>query len=397
MSQALQKDREGAEGGLAMARSLRPLVAEHAADCEQRRTLNDAVVQGLWDSGLMQLQNPLEAGGREPSVPEMLEVWEELAWQDASVGWIGIANLPSAAFAAAYLPDAGFEEVFTRHANRVTVAGQFAPNGRGQVVEGGYQLTGAWNFGSGTGHSEFVVGGFMPIENGAPRMADNGLPELLVAVLPRSEIRFTDGWHVTGLKATGSFDYEVRDTFVPAHRTFPLFTREPRRGGKVFELGIMPITAAGHAAWALGVARSALDDLVELAQHKVRMGEPSTLVQKPTFQRGLAHHEGMWRAARCQVKDANEQVWSDLQAGGSLTPRMRADLRLAATYATEACREVVQFCHLAAGTTAIREGSRLERAFRDLYTGTQHAFISEKTYLDVAGVLLGLTEDNPAL
>ena len=57
----------------------------------------------------------------------------------------------------------------------------------------------------------------------------------------------------------------------------------------------------------------------------------------------------------------------------------------------------MQFCHLAAGTTAIREGSRLERAFRDLYTGTQHTFIGEKTYLDVANVMLGLTDQNPGL
>ncbi len=32
-----------------------------------------------------------------------------------------------------------------------------------------------------------------------------------------------------------------------------------------------------------------------------------------------------------------------------------------------------------------------------MYTGTQHAFISEKTYIDVACLLLGLAEDNPAL
>ena len=71
--------------------------------------------------------------------------------------------------------------------------------------------------------------------------------------------------------------------------------------------------------------------------------------------------------------------------------------RLAATYATEACREVAQWAHLAVGTTAIREGSRLERAFRDLYTGTQHAFISEKTYIDTAQLLLGLEADKPGL
>jgi alkylation response protein AidB-like acyl-CoA dehydrogenase len=169
------------------------------------------------------------------------------------------------------------------------------------------------------------------------------------------------------------------------------------RGGKVFELGIMPITAAGHASWALGVSRSALDDVAELATSKVRMGDPSPLAEKPTFQRGLAHHEGMWRAAWLGVVDVNQHVWDALRGGAPLTAGMRAALRLAATYATEASREIAQFCHLAAGTTAIREGSRLERAFRDMYTGTQHAFISEKTYIDAATLLLGLAEDNPAL
>ena len=68
---------------------------------------------------------------------------------------------------------------------------------------------------------------------------------------------------------------------------------------------------------------------------------------------------------------------------------MRADLRAAAVYATDCSREIAQWAHLIAGTTAIREGSRLERAFRDLYTGTQHAFIGEKVAIDAAQVWLG--------
>jgi alkylation response protein AidB-like acyl-CoA dehydrogenase len=83
--------------------------------------------------------------------------------------------------------------------------------------------------------------------------------------------------------------------------------------------------------------------------------------------------------------------------GETLTPDMRGEMRIAATYATEASREIVEFAHLAAGTTAIREGNRLERAFRDMYTGTQHAFISEKTYTEAAKLMLGLIEDSPAL
>ena len=92
----------------------------------------------------------------------MIATWIELAWQDGSLGWIGIANLPSAAACAAYLPADGFDEVFTAHDNRVTVGGQFFPNGLAETVEGGYRLSGAWNFGSGTGHSPMWRPGSSP-------------------------------------------------------------------------------------------------------------------------------------------------------------------------------------------------------------------------------------------
>jgi alkylation response protein AidB-like acyl-CoA dehydrogenase len=123
------------------------------------------------------------------------------------------------------------------------------------------------------------------------------------------------------------------------------------------------------------------------------MGDEGALANRTTFQRGLSHHTAMWKAARLLVLDEFARAEAFVAGGGALTPTMRADIRVAATYATEASREVVQWAHLAAGTTAIREGSRLERAFRDLYTGTQHVFIGEKTYMDAARIHLGLVDD----
>ena len=89
-----------------------------------------------------------------------------MAWQDGSFGWIGIANLPSAAVASVYLPDDGFKEVFGDPDRRVTVAGQFFPNGTGEATSDGYVVNGAWNFGSGTAHSEYIAAGFFPVVDG---------------------------------------------------------------------------------------------------------------------------------------------------------------------------------------------------------------------------------------
>jgi alkylation response protein AidB-like acyl-CoA dehydrogenase len=380
--------------GVEAARTLRGLVADEASISERERTLTDRTVAALWDSGLMQWCNPIEAGGSEPTFPQMIETWIELAWQDGSLGWIGIANLPSAAACAAYLPSDGFKEVFTTHGNQVTVGGQFFPNGLGETVDGGYRLSGAWNFGSGTGHSHYVAAGFIPTVDGEMTLGADGIPPLLVAVIPHDEIVFTDGWHVQGLKGTGSYDYNVTELFVPESRTFELFTRTPQRGTSgAFRMGLIPITGAGHASWALGVSKSALDDITELAATKVRMGDSASLAHRSTFQRNLSHHTAMWKAARLLVVTTFGDVEQAVVDGEPLTPTMRADMRVAATSATESSREIVQWAHLAAGTSAIREGTRLERAFRDMYTGTQHVFIGEKTYTDAAQIYMGLIED----
>jgi alkylation response protein AidB-like acyl-CoA dehydrogenase len=384
--------------GVAAARSLRDLIAEESTASEQKRTLSERTVTALWDSGLMQWANPKAAGGSEPSFEEMIDTWIELACQDGSLGWVGIANFPSAAVCAAYLSDEGFKEVFSQHDNRVTAGGQFFPNGLGATVAGGYEVTGAWNFGSGTGHAEYVCAGFIATVDGEMPLGPDGIPVLMVAVIPREEIVFTDGWYVHGLKATGSYDYNVRNLFVPADRTFELMCQSPVRGASpVFSMGLIPITAAGHGSWALGVAKSMLDDVAELAKSKVRMGDDSSLAHRDSFQRNLAHHTAMWKAARLLMIATFAEAEAAVASGSGLTPTLRADMRVAATYATESSREIVQWAHLAAGTAAIREGSRLERAFRDMYTGTQHVFIGEKTYTDAAQIYLGLAGDRLGL
>src|SRR5689334_8712949 len=389
---------EAADRVVGLARGMRELVSEQAADSERARTLTPAIVDQMWASGLMAAFNPVQAGGVEPSFTEMIETWIEMAWQDGSFGWVGIANLPSSFAAAAYLPDEGFAEVFTAHDNHVTMGGQFFPNGQGVAVDGGYRLTGSWSFGSGTGHAEYVAAGFMPMDDGEIRLTGDGIPDMRIAVLPRDEIEFKDGWHVQGLKATGSYDYAVDDVFVPEHRTFALFERAPRRGtSPATRMGMMPVTAAGHASWALGVAKGMLDDVTELAATKFRMSDMASLASRPTFQKGLAHHVAAWRAARLLVLDAFTTAEAAVAAGDDLTPALRADMRVAAVYATDVARACGEWAHLVAGTSSIREGSRLERAFRDLYTGTQHAFISEKVAIDAAQIWLGIIEDQPGL
>ena len=376
------------------ARGMRDLGSAEAAESERLRTLSPAIVDEMWASGLMVAFNPKAAGGVEPSFHQMIDTWIEMAWQDGSFGWIGIANLPSTFAAATYLPDEGFDEIFTRNDSRITIGGQYFPNGQGTAVDGGYRLNGAWSFGSGTGHSAYIGAGFFPMDNGEMRWVSEGIPDMRVAFLPREEVNFTDGWHVQGLKGTGSYDYNVADVFVPEYRTMPLFAREPFRrklGGQPDGTDahhrcrprlVRPGRRQEHARRCRGTRGHQGAD-----ERYGHAGKPSDLPEgsRPP-RRCLAG--GSAAGDRC-LSTAEAAV----DAGNDLTPQLRADMRVAAVYATDTARAAAEWAHLAAGTTAIREGNRLERAFRDIYTGTQHAFISEKVAMDVAQIWLGIIDD----
>ena len=278
----------------------------------------------------------------------------------------------------------------------MTAGGQFFPNGLGETVDGGYRITGAWNFGSGTGIRSTWRPGSCPPWTARWWSTTSGIPPLLVAVIPRQEIVFTDGWHVQGLKGTGSYDYNVTDLFVPAlpdlravHPHAPRGVGR-RRSGWGSCPSPRPGTPRGPSVWPSRM----IDDVTELALTKVRMGDDG--VHRPQGVVPDVASPTTWPCGRRPASwwsttfaDAEQAV----KNGQDLTPELRAEMRVAATYATEASREIVQWAHLAAGTTAIREGSRLERAFRDMYTGTQHVFIGEKTYTDAAQIHLGLIED----
>jgi hypothetical protein len=109
-------------------------------------------------------------------------------------------------------------------------------------------LNESWNFGSGIGHSRYIAAGFLPMDDGEMRWVSESFPEMRVAVIPRDQISFNDGWYVQGLKGTGSYDYRAQDVFVPANRTFELFVRQPYRGtSPATRMGLMPVTAAGQA------------------------------------------------------------------------------------------------------------------------------------------------------
>ncbi len=383
--------RPSADELLDRARSLRSLLDSEGAASDEKGHMTDRVVEALFDAGLMTAALPTECGGAEVDLPTQILLYEELSAAEPAAGWSHMAGSTATAFAAAFLAEDAVTEMFAD--GRSVTAGQFAPRGSFKTVDGGYRVTGQYGFASGSGHAAYIMAGGLVVDaDGEMVFGADGMPEMRVAAIPRDEVTLAGNWHVLGLRATGSQDYSVSDVFVPAGRTFELLSESPERGGAHFRIGVLPMTSAGHAGWALGVCRRALEEVAALAKVKQRMGASDVLAAQQLFQKEFGERTAMYKSVRAYVLDAFESIQAAAERDGTAGLDLKADVRVSTTYATRVAADVVNWCYRLGGGDALRDGHPLQRCQRDILAGTQHIFVDDSTYVTASQVWLDQAE-----
>ncbi len=372
---------------LAAARELRSQLDANAAKAGDAPVAAESI-DALRRAGLFGTLTPRELGGAELPLADAIDVFAEVARADGSTGWCLMAGASAVAFFGAYGGDPFVENMF---ADGVPlVAGQFAPNGTGTPEDGGYRVSGNYQFGSGLHYAEWVGVGFLV----PPPQGSDAPARYLFGVLPRDAVELRGNWEVLGLGATASWDYGVRDAFVPEDASFVFATPTRRRGGRVYELGVIAQTAAGHAGFAVGVTRRALDELGALAKTTVRMGAGRFLKDDERFLHSLGTLESRFRSACAWLREAFERAERTVVATGRLDLVENNEVRQATVHVTQEGADIVRQAYLLAGTSALREGP-LQRCFRDIHAGSQHFFASPASTLDFARDLVATAPDSP--
>jgi alkylation response protein AidB-like acyl-CoA dehydrogenase len=365
------------------ARDLAELIDANANDGERIRRLPLVTVKALGDAQLFRMCVPEVYGGPEVDPITMVKAIEAVAHSDGAAGWCTMIASTTSSMAA-LLPDEAASEIY---GDRTSITGGvFAPNGKGvaTTVNGvnGFSVSGRWAWGSGTQHCRWVLGGVL---------CDDGTFRL--CWFPQSEITFHDTWFTTGMRGSGSLDYSVTDVFVPATRTIQPAVTRPVVMTPLSRFPNFTLLAAGVSAVGLGVARRALDELVDLAQGKKPQYSSKTLAQSGYTQIELAHAEGKLRAARAFLVDELRSAWDTAVAGHDVSVEARTGIRLAATHAATVAAEVADVAFTLAGGTAVYDTSLLGRCMRDAHVVTQHIQTAPKLNETIGKLLLGLDVD----
>jgi indole-3-acetate monooxygenase len=379
-------DESGAVDYVARARSLKPIIDAEADTMEAGATITKPVVDALAESGLFWVLVPKEYGGAGEGIVNSLKIVEELARADGSVGWAYMANAFSTGVAVGFFPSDGAAEMYAG-ADKAVTAGMILPTGTGRRVDGGYEVTGTYGFGSGSHHASWIGAGFVVVdEAGNPEM--NGeTPVCRIAFVPRDQVEFLGGWDVMGMAATGSDNYKVDGLFVPEAHTMDTFSTEPVRPEAVYKLGMLGIGVGGHAPVALGIAQRALEEIAQITLEKKRPGYPTVVGDSEMFRRGFVENDALLQAARLYVYQAHADAEA-AAADGTITDEHRARLRQAATWVQKVAQEIVTWAYNWGGSASIRNPSVLGRCLRDISVGAQHMLVEPMTLVDASAPII---------
>ncbi|HWL00943.1 MAG TPA: acyl-CoA dehydrogenase family protein [Microbacteriaceae bacterium] len=353
---------------LAAAKALAPDFEANSRQAELDRRLPAEVSDKMKAAGLFWMKTPLELGGAELHPLDFADVMEEIAYHDASAAWATMIGNGTTGVMAGWLPDEGVQDLFADKAAPPVTAGQFTPRGKAVPVDGGYRVTGRWAFGSGIDHANWVIGAAVV----------EGSDDIIFVCAPKSEVTVHDNWNVAGLQGTGSHDYSMEDVFVPAHRSMNAYAGVAKRGGPLFKEGVLIFISNEISPLVVGVARRAIDDMIDLAQSTTRT--VGALIDRPAFHKAIGQAEAKWHAARALYRGALAEGFEIAETVGSVDPDTASKLWARHAFTGELCADLVREIFRYGGGRVLSLDHPMQRHLRNLLATLQHIHMTEEKF-----------------
>ena len=344
-----------------------PRLRERSLATNRARQAAPETIKDFWDNDLWYLLKPKKFGGPEVRVDTVFEIASVLSRGCGSAAWIwtvmGVHDL-----FIAYYDEKAQQEYWAN--DRTLSASSFAPSGRITPAPGGYKLSGKWSFCSGIDHAQWML--LAAIAGMVSQ--DPPIPDIRYAVLPKSDVKVIDDWHVMGLSGTGSKSCTCEDVFVPDYRV--VANTDFIGGTTPGALKVHPAPLYKAPIWAIfpfcissaapGMAQGACEAFVEEMKARASKFDHSPLSRKPTVQLRLSEATALADAGQLLYMRSLKETIDKAMAGEELSVEHRLRSRRDATYAVQMAKRATELLLGAQGGGGIFEQGPVQRAMRDL-------------------------------
>lgn len=358
------------------ASALLPTLRERASLTEQMRRIPPETIADVLATDLHLLGVPLKFGGMDAGYGLSLDIGVELARACPSTSWcysLWVAH----SWLAGYWPLRAQEEVFADGPDTLISSSLSPGKSTCKPVDGGYTLSGRWEFSSGCDAADWLMLGV------------GGIGQRNWALLPRSDFEIIDTWFVSGLKGSGSKDIQVKDAYIPAHRVVEVTTAGETdmtgweiHGQPRYRLPIPVLLGWDLVAPIIGLAGGMIEEFTRRLSGTSGVGRTA---DSATVQLRISLAAAEVDAAHAlMAKDVQES----LVKGGSgelFSNLERARYRRDKAFTTQLCLQAVNRIFDLSGGHALFDSDPLQRFHRDA-----HAIAHRDTLImDVGGLQYG--------
>jgi 3-hydroxy-9,10-secoandrosta-1,3,5(10)-triene-9,17-dione monooxygenase len=357
---------------LARAEALVPVLRERAPRAEAARGLLPETLDDLHRTGLFRFLQPKRWGGMEFDFIAVFEIPAIIGRACASTAW-SIGNLSVHHWLLAVFPPEVQEEVWGANPDALIASGIAFPQGSARKVDGGYIVSGHWNFSSGVEPSTWNQLA-VTVRDG-DKVIDHRM-----CMVPASEYEIVDDWHTLGMRGTGSKSVRAKDIFVPEYRTLCMYTA---RGGSEFPGAAVnagpsfriPLATLGThclAGAAVGNAEGALELTIAAIKERSTNYTAVKMRDFQAIQLKVARASAQIHAARTMLADDCRRAQAYANDGVVPTLAQKLDFRRNVAFGCDLCTEAVDLLHTLAGANGIYDSYPIQRMFRDAHSLGAH-------------------------
>ncbi len=354
------------------ARAMVPVLRERADACEQARQVPAETIKDMADAGFFRILQPKRWGGYELDPQDFYDVQIIVAQGCMSSAWcLGVIAIHN--WQLALFDDRAAQDVWGED-DSTLISSSYMPVGKVTREDDEHlRLSGSWGFSSGSDHCDWVfLGAMVPGEPGSP-------PDMRTFLVPRSDYKIVDDWHVMGLKGTGSKTIVVENALVPEYRTHKAsdgFTcinpGNAVNTGNLYKLpfGQMFVRAVSTAA--IGALQGAIDTFVENTAKRVGKNDGKSAGEDPSAQMALANAGSIVEELTMVLHRNFERQLAALDGGAEITIEDRVKMRWDSANVPQRCIEGIDPLFAMAGGSGIYNGNALQRAFLDIHASRAH-------------------------
>src|SRR5262249_33264954 len=142
---------------IARARALIPQIRDQQDEAERLGHHTEALDREFVKAGVYRMRQPPRVGGQGVALPAFWEAKLAVSAADPRPGWGLTLGTHHALVVGAYFPEDGQREIFGP-AGEFLCPARAAPMGTAEPAEGGYVVSGTWDYCSGIAHATHFMG-----------------------------------------------------------------------------------------------------------------------------------------------------------------------------------------------------------------------------------------------